>query len=491
MTRRLAGIIITHGNKILILQRHDNSWDLPKGGIERFERPVDAAIRETLEETGIRINRYNLLGPRIYTLPRAKLWLYKYNARSKNVILSDEHKNYRWVNYSTALRLLYRPLARIIKEARKDNILEDSYKDYSKMRRKDKPSYTVVIGVPFDLAKDFPVYKSSGHEPHITLLHIGHVPRGKLSVVNRCIQRVARKAKPFTVDLSHFGKLITDSGQVVAYMAPSPISKLNLAKLHGDLRRELENSGVKVEHSYGKKSHCKLKLPYEILYKPHATLAYLDGLCAGYDGPMPTGSWRVSEIECRGAEKHRIPLGSNRYDQPGSGKSLVSLGRYPRAVSEDTIPGGLADKSKPEDFDQDELEKGIAAELEHTSSKKIAREIAMDHLKEDPRYYSKLEKFHKLMKGERKPVAIVIRRTSLSIARPVNSPGSCPGNKSIGQRKIAEGETSLKGYERHPTPAGNAGGLFGSPGLAGSLEMLEFLKKGDRKRLLKLYGLAR
>jgi hypothetical protein len=43
----------------------------------------------------------------------------------------------------------------------------------------------------------------------------------------------------------------------------------------------------------------------------------------------------------------------------------------------------------PEDFDQKALEAGIAMELEHTSDPDIARSIAMDHLAEDPHYYSK------------------------------------------------------------------------------------------------------
>lgn len=40
---------------------------------------------------------------------------------------------------------------------------------------------------------------------------------------------------------------------------------------------------------------------------------------------------------------------------------------------------------------QRELKKGLQVELEHTNDKKIAHEIAMDHLWEDPEYYTKLE----------------------------------------------------------------------------------------------------
>lgn len=54
------------------------------------------------------------------------------------------------------------------------------------------------------------------------------------------------------------------------------------------------------------------------------------------------------------------------------------------------IPGGLASGKKPEDFPAEALEQGIKVELEHTKDRKVAREIAMDHLTEDPAYYEKL-----------------------------------------------------------------------------------------------------
>jgi hypothetical protein len=77
---------------------------------------------------------------------------------------------------------------------------------------------------------------------------------------------------------------------------------------------------------------------------------------------------------------------------------------------DDTIPGGLAQgktltdlvaKLDPKGYffnDQllnalrKELIKGIEVELEHTSDLRIAKEIALDHLFEDPRYYTRLAK---------------------------------------------------------------------------------------------------
>jgi hypothetical protein len=42
-----------------------------------------------------------------------------------------------------------------------------------------------------------------------------------------------------------------------------------------------------------------------------------------------------------------------------------------------------------------QLKKGIKVEMEHTDNKKIAKEITMDHLSEDPNYYNKLAKIHR------------------------------------------------------------------------------------------------
>ena len=42
-----------------------------------------------------------------------------------------------------------------------------------------------------------------------------------------------------------------------------------------------------------------------------------------------------------------------------------------------------------------QLYKGINVEKEHTTHENIAREIALDHLGEDPHYYDKLAKMEK------------------------------------------------------------------------------------------------
>lgn len=49
----------------------------------------------------------------------------------------------------------------------------------------------------------------------------------------------------------------------------------------------------------------------------------------------------------------------------------------------------------PRDALQQQLDKGIKVEREHTNSDAEAREIALDHLNEFPDYYDRLEKAEK------------------------------------------------------------------------------------------------
>lgn len=64
-------------------------------------------------------------------------------------------------------------------------------------------------------------------------------------------------------------------------------------------------------------------------------------------------------------------------------------------IYEDSVGGGLADDVLDSEFDPEALLKGIEIELEHTKDANLAKEIAKDHLKEDPLYYDKLGKVEK------------------------------------------------------------------------------------------------
>jgi 8-oxo-dGTP diphosphatase len=66
----VAAAIIVHGGRVLLVRRRVRegslSWRFPAGKVEPGETREDAAVRETWEETGLRVAAVELLGERIH-----------------------------------------------------------------------------------------------------------------------------------------------------------------------------------------------------------------------------------------------------------------------------------------------------------------------------------------------------------------------------------------------------------------------------------------
>lgn len=63
-------------------------------------------------------------------------------------------------------------------------------------------------------------------------------------------------------------------------------------------------------------------------------------------------------------------------------------------LNQDILHGGLGDNKPDSSFDPKELSMGEKHETEHTDNSLIAKEIAKDHLSEDPKYYEKESLFN-------------------------------------------------------------------------------------------------
>ena len=111
-----AGIILFNENKgvrsYLLLKYPTGHWDFIKGKIEENETPHQTSIREAREETGItdielvdgfeeeieyffRSNNDNVHKKVIFFLAKTN---------SEQVILSNEHRSFIWLNYVDALK---------------------------------------------------------------------------------------------------------------------------------------------------------------------------------------------------------------------------------------------------------------------------------------------------------------------------------------------------------------------------------------------------
>ncbi len=114
-TRLSCGVILAReesGETLTLLLRAYDYWDFPKGICEDGEEPMDAAVRELGEETGIDDARFDW-GDRFFeTGPysRGKVARY-YIARSQtpDVVLGPspdtgepEHNEWRWVTFDEA-----------------------------------------------------------------------------------------------------------------------------------------------------------------------------------------------------------------------------------------------------------------------------------------------------------------------------------------------------------------------------------------------------
>ena len=61
----------------------------------------------------------------------------------------------------------------------------------------------------------------------------------------------------------------------------------------------------------------------------------------------------------------------------------------------ENLTGGVADGKAITAYDLDELLTGMKFELEHTSDRFVALELAMDHLERIPNYYSRLRRLER------------------------------------------------------------------------------------------------
>ena len=118
---RSAGALVFRtspsGRVYLLLKYPAGHWDFPKGNIERGETPLETMRREVSEETGVTDVRpvagfehvieyfYNRDGRRI----RKQVVFFLAESQQEKVTLSFEHRDYAWLSFDDAFRLVTYP----------------------------------------------------------------------------------------------------------------------------------------------------------------------------------------------------------------------------------------------------------------------------------------------------------------------------------------------------------------------------------------------
>jgi 2'-5' RNA ligase len=200
-------------------------------------------------------------------------------------------------------------------------------------------------------------------EPHVTLLYLGDLASRKQSIDEAfaIFQDVVAKARPGPLKITAIDYF---------HNAESSVCKLKvegqwLTDLHNAYRTALSQVGIKVDHFSG-------------VFSPHITLQYLEPKKALKNLPKVSLKWTQRTVSF----------------SAGFGTVELNIGSEVKVAS-DKLPGGLADNIDPKQFDQSAVDEGAEVEMEHTNDREVAREIARDHLSEDPYYYRKLKRVEK------------------------------------------------------------------------------------------------
>jgi hypothetical protein len=86
---------------------------------------------------------------------------------------------------------------------------------------------------------------------------------------------------------------------------------------------------------------------------------------------------------------------ANYFAPSGDPNSVVdALVHNLHKTSSEKLKGGKGDNKPDSMFSKKELKKGVGHESEHTKDKRVAKEIAKDHLSENKRYYTLLQQAH-------------------------------------------------------------------------------------------------
>ena len=102
-----ATVTVDDEGRVLLIRRADNDqWQIPGGIVEIGEQPVDAAVRETIEESGITPADLQLSGVYTNVVRGIVAFVFKARIGSGELTLSDESVDAQFVDADKAVGLV-------------------------------------------------------------------------------------------------------------------------------------------------------------------------------------------------------------------------------------------------------------------------------------------------------------------------------------------------------------------------------------------------
>jgi len=171
-------------------------------------------------------------------------------------------------------------------------------------------------------------------------------------------------------------------------MYSNPDIKKGLLKTFGSEEYAIKGALIRAAHKYNRSSRIS-----KLFTK---TGGVVDTLCKE-QGDRMIDLWRGKSHYLKTASPlmYDQEIDPKTFEGRQQPKVMDLLRQYEIRKKAEKIPGGLADGKSEKDFNKTQLSRGMKVELEHTTNKTIAKEIAMDHLIEDKDYYMKLKSMEK------------------------------------------------------------------------------------------------
>ena len=135
-----GGVVIYRGKILLLYKKYRNrydGWVLPKGTVEEGETYHETALREVMEESGVKASIVKYIGSSRYSFgtvdDKVKKEVHWFLMRSGNYFSTPQHEEY----FEDSGYYKYHEAYHLLKFTNERHILEKAYTEYRALKKKN------------------------------------------------------------------------------------------------------------------------------------------------------------------------------------------------------------------------------------------------------------------------------------------------------------------------------------------------------------------